>query len=84
MVNEDDETAVGLVGVNNIHLSREEADSAEYHVCQGNEVEGHILLDQVGDVNDIVDGVVYACTYEDLRAAFEEVPPLDFTPGLLE
>ncbi len=76
----DDDTAIGLVGVNNPHLSESEASSSEYRVCP--EVEGHILLSEVEDVDDIYLGVVYACTYDDLREAFPEVPDIG-DPGIL-
>ncbi len=76
----NDDTAIGLVGVNNPHLSEEEAASGEYHVCP--EVVGHPLLSHVEDVNEIAKGVVYACMYDDLREAFEEVPDLG-NPGIL-
>ena len=77
----NDNTAVGLVGVNNPHLSESEAASDEYRVCS--EIPGHPLLDRVDDVDSVEEGIVYACIYEDLRHAFEEVPDLDEKPGLL-
>ncbi len=76
VVDVNDDTGVGLVGVNNIHLTEEEASSDEYHICAGSEIEDHPLLDSVDDADSVYEGVVYACPYQDLRAAFEEVPDL--------
>ena len=38
VVDSNDDTAIGIVGVNNVHLTEEEAQSGEYRVCTEIEV----------------------------------------------
>ncbi len=77
-------SAVGLVGVNNPHLTREESLSGAYHVCgRDNELVSHRLLESIGARrDDVSEGVVYACRYRHLKEAFPEVPDLG-KPSLL-
>ena len=90
-MDEADETAIGIVGVNNVHLTSEEVED-DFRVCEV--VEGHQvriaqmrilplhctgtlqIMSGVNDPDDVSKGVVYACEYQDLRDAFEEVPDL--------
>ncbi len=74
MVDESDETGIGIVGVNNVHLTEDEAMDDEYRVCAGSEIEGHPMLSSVDSPDDVSRGIVYACEYNDLMDAFPEVP----------
>ncbi len=72
-MDEANSLAIGMVGVNNVHLSESEVD-ADYRVCSP--VEGHAILQDINDIDNIEYGVVYACEYEDMLDLFEEVPDL--------
>jgi len=83
VVNEGEGSAAGVIGVNNPYLSREEADSSEYRLCDS-VPSSHFLVAEANDPDSIEQGVLYACTYEELRAAIEEVPDLGGSFPLLE
>ena len=72
VIDPENDLAVGLVGVNNVHIDSD--DLSDYRACAA--IDGHSLLASIGDVDSVEEGVVYACEYDDLREAFEEVPDL--------
>ncbi len=71
---------VVLIGVNNPHLSTNEVDNG-YRICDP--IPNHPLLDKVNNINDIKEGVVYACSVEDAQNVIPEIPKDILVDGIL-
>lgn len=65
-------TGVAFVGVNNPYVMEDEVN--DFTVCSP--LNSHPVMDGVNDPTRLDYGLTYACTVEDLAAAFPEVPEL--------
>lgn len=74
----DAKTGVAFIGVNNPHIGTSEIEN--FKICTP--LPSHPIMDSISKPNDIKNGVTFACTVDDLRAQFEEVPDFEVV-GLL-
>jgi len=79
LVDESQELGVVVIGVNNPHLLESETES--YRLCP--KINDHPLLDNVYHPDDIVKGIIYACSVADAQKVIPEIPSDIVVNGIL-
>ena len=72
VVDESAQLGVVVIGVNNPHLQEAEVEE-QYKLCQSPLVH-HPLLAGIHHPNDILKGIMYACTVDEARKFIPEIP----------
>ena len=79
VVDESQGLGVVIIGVNNPHLLDSETES--YRLCP--EIKDHPLLENIYHPDNIIKGIMYACSVDDAQKVIPEIPTDVIVNGIL-